>query len=44
MTNNKDRVDMLLHSKECPVGYRCKAPDCIECMRLHREGKEAVQK
>lgn len=28
----------LLHNKDCPYEYKCKAMDCIECMEIY--GKE----
>lgn len=32
----------LLHNKECPYGYKCKAMDCIECMEIYgRENEES---
>jgi hypothetical protein len=27
----------LLHDKECPVGYKCLATDCMECLKIHME-------
>lgn len=27
----------MLHNKECPVGYKCLATDCIECLKIHME-------
>lgn len=26
---------MLLHGQSCPVGYRCQASDCIECLQIY---------
>lgn len=34
MTNGQKMV-VLLHSGKCPVGYKCLANDCVECMKLH---------
>lgn len=32
----------LLHNKDCPYGYKCKAMDCIECMEIYgRENEES---
>lgn len=31
---------MLLHGKECPVGYKCLAPDCIECIQIYMEQED----
>lgn len=28
-----------LLNKTCPYEYQCKAPDCIECIEIHKEGK-----
>lgn len=27
----------MLHNKECPVGYKCLAMDCTECLKIHME-------
>lgn len=27
----------MLHKKECPVGFKCLATDCIECLKIHME-------
>lgn len=27
----------LLHGCSCPVGYKCQAPDCVECLEIHIE-------
>ena len=35
-----DGLAMLLHGKECPVGYKSLAPDCIECIQIYMD-KEA---
>ena len=29
-----------LLKKECPFEYKCKTLDCIECIKIYREGKE----
>lgn len=26
---------MLLHGKECPVGYKCLDLDCLECLEIY---------
>lgn len=26
---------MLLQTGDCPVGYRCQASDCIECLQIY---------
>ena len=31
---------MLLHGKECPVGYKCLALDCIECIQIYMDKGE----
>ena len=31
---------MLLHGKECPVGYKCLALDCIECIQIYMDRAE----
>lgn len=28
-----------LLNKTCPCEYQCKALDCIECIEIHKEGK-----
>lgn len=30
----------LLHNRECPVGYDCRATDCAECLNIHMEKGE----
>ena len=30
----------LLMKGDCPYGYRCKAVDCMECMKIHNGEKE----
>ena len=32
-----DGLAMLLHGKECPVGYKCLAPDCMECLEIYMD-------
>ena len=27
----------LLHARECPFGYQCKATDCVECVKAYME-------
>ena len=36
----EDKLSTLLHSKKCPVGYRCLATDCIECLEIYTERGE----
>lgn len=31
----------LLHGSTCPMGYNCRATDCVECLEKHAE-KEAA--
>lgn len=40
-TENKS-LAVLLHDRECPFGYQCLSPDCIECMKLHAEEQSAA--
>lgn len=28
---------MVLHNKQCPYGYRCRASDCIECQEEYEK-------
>ena len=28
---------MVLHKKQCPFEYRCRATDCIECQREYEK-------
>lgn len=37
MENNLNVAD-LLHNKDCPFEYKCKAVDCTECVEIHRCG------
>lgn len=37
MEQKKQIMAPLLHSRECPVGYKCQATDCIECLKIHME-------
>lgn len=30
-------VAMMLHNKQCPYGYRCRASDCIECQQEYEK-------
>lgn len=32
-----DGLAMLLHGKECPVGYKCLAMDCVECLEIYMD-------
>ena len=34
----------MLHNKECPVGYKCLATDCVECLKIHMEKGAADDK
>ena len=27
----------LLYGQECPVGYKCLAMDCMECLEMHAD-------
>lgn len=36
-----DHMGRLLHNHECPVGYRCMSPFCIECLKIHMERGES---
>lgn len=27
----------LLYGKDCPVGYKCLANDCMECLNMHAD-------
>ena len=29
----------LLYGKDCPVGYKCLAMDCVKCLEMHADGK-----
>lgn len=31
----------LLIKGDCPYGYDCKHPDCMECMNIHNGEKES---
>ena len=31
------KLATLLHDRECPFGYQCKANDCMECVKKHME-------
>ena len=31
---------MLLYGKECPVGYKCLAMDCLECLEMYEAMEE----
>lgn len=31
----REVMPVLLHERECPVGYRCMALDCVECIQIH---------
>lgn len=37
MEQDEQIMVTLLHNRECPVGYRCLAVDCIECMKKYIE-------
>lgn len=37
MAEGKQITATLLHDKECPVGYDCRAMDCTECLKIHIE-------
>lgn len=28
---------MLLYGHECPVGYKCLAMDCMECLQIYMD-------
>lgn len=34
---NGDALAMLLHGNECPVGYKCLAMGCIECLQIYMD-------
>lgn len=35
----------LLYGKDCPVGYKCLAVDCMKCLELYADGarNEVIQ-
>ena len=37
MKQSNQILAALLHSRECPFGYKCKATDCVECVKKHME-------
>ena len=37
MKQNEQTLAALLHNRECPFGYQCKATDCIECVKIRME-------
>ena len=37
MDLSSEALAMLLHGKECPVGYKCLAMDCIECIQIYMD-------
>lgn len=40
MKENEKPMGKLLHSRECPVGYQCLSPFCLDCLRIHAERGE----
>lgn len=40
MQQDDQIMGTLLHSRECPVGYRCLAVNCDECVKIHMERGE----
>ena len=32
-----DGLAMILHTKDCPVEYKCLALDCIECLQIYMD-------
>lgn len=34
---SQETLATLLHGQECPVGYRCQALDCVECLQIYME-------
>ncbi len=38
MTEEQKLIAQLLHDRNCPVGGKCLAQDCVECVKLHTEG------
>ena len=44
MQQDEQLMAKLLNKRECPVGYRCLAVDCVECMRKYiEEGEDHEQ-
>ena len=39
MGNDLNMAGLLLN-QECPYNNQCKAIDCMECIEIHKEGKE----
>ena len=37
MAPSNQPLAALLHIRECPFGYQCKATDCIECVKIRME-------
>lgn len=32
---SQEDLAALIHGHACPAGYRCQAPDCIECLQIY---------
>ena len=44
MKTENQRIAVILYDRECPFGYQCFSPDCIECMKLHIEEKNVAER
>jgi hypothetical protein len=33
----QEELAMLIHGHTCPLGYRCLASDCVECIQIYME-------
>lgn len=40
-TRPQEALATLLHGSTCPVGYKCLAADCVECLEIHMEKEVA---
>ncbi len=36
-TQDQKGVAGLLYGKDCPLGYKCLAMDCMECLEMHAD-------
>lgn len=36
-TPSQDPLAKLMHGQRCPLGYRCLASDCVECLQIYME-------
>ena len=41
MGSSNQTLVTLLHNRECPFDYQCKAVDCVECVKIHMEKEGA---